>query len=430
MRPCSSITPSQCHTSTARQRLDGGDGVPLRLAPRPLPPRVHGVDAGVLRPRGAGRRPGVLAARAGQFGLRAGHQGQRGCRVTRERRRSGAPWAACGSAAGRADGVAGGPSRRRARQLSQGNAALCRRRSSLDLIVARLLGSGLQQWTYFLNKGARLQAAYSVKSEDGVPHPLCIIIAQGESFMRWAEMPSLQNSTLFWRLVQGNGTIEQTVNLSSEYYIAVRNLNDHHDTTVQLEFRIRTLLYNTSGADYRCSPGPAGHGLCTYRLPFLGRNVAVLSSGHEERLNSDAQHVKLSYEPRWTVYVVGSVRRICLLQSSWLLCCCSCTRYWTCCSAPALEAAAARTGEGHCWRTKRTTPRAWVRRTTPCLTMAATTGSRRGGARAAVDACSAATPRRTASSSRAGIPLPATRAVPGSWRKMVAAHSAEGSSRK
>jgi len=51
---------------------------------------------------------------------------------------------------------------------------------------------------------------------------------------------------------------------------------------VQLEFRIRTLLYNTSGADYRCSPGPAGHGLCTYRLPFLGRNVAVLSSGHEE----------------------------------------------------------------------------------------------------------------------------------------------------
>ncbi|CAD6271536.1 unnamed protein product [Miscanthus lutarioriparius] len=164
-----------------------------------------------------------------------------------------------------------------------------------------------RQWTYFLNKGARLQAAYSVKSEDGVPHPLCIIIAQGESFMRWAEMPSLQNSTLFWRLVQGNGTIEQTVNLSSEYYIAVRNLNDHHDTTVQLEFRIRTLLYNTSGADYRCSPGPAGHGLCTYRLPFLGRNVAVLSSGHEERLNSDAQHVKLSYKPRWTVYVVGSV---------------------------------------------------------------------------------------------------------------------------
>ncbi|CAD6333161.1 unnamed protein product [Miscanthus lutarioriparius] len=164
-----------------------------------------------------------------------------------------------------------------------------------------------RQWAYFLSKGTRLQAAYSVKSEDGVPLPLCIIIAQGkESFIRWTEMPSVQNSTLFWRLVQGNGTIEQAVNLSSEYYIAVCNLNDHHDTTVQLEFRIRTLLYNTSRADYRCSPGP-GHGVCTYRLAFLGRNVAVLSSGHKERLDSDAQHVNLSYEPRWTVYVVGSV---------------------------------------------------------------------------------------------------------------------------
>jgi len=50
---------------------------------------------------------------------------------------------------------------------------------------------------------------------------------------------------------------------------------------VQLEFRIRTLLYNTSRADYRCSPGP-GHGVCTYRLAFLGRNVAVLSSSHKE----------------------------------------------------------------------------------------------------------------------------------------------------
>lgn len=33
-------------------------------------------------------------------------------------------------------------------------------------------------------------------------------------------------------LTAGNGTIEQTVNLSSEYYIAVRNVNDHQDTTV------------------------------------------------------------------------------------------------------------------------------------------------------------------------------------------------------
>jgi len=37
----------------------------------------------------------------------------------------------------------------------------------------------VQQWTYFLNEGARLQASYSVKSEEDVTHPLCIIIAQG-----------------------------------------------------------------------------------------------------------------------------------------------------------------------------------------------------------------------------------------------------------
>ncbi|KAG0518863.1 hypothetical protein BDA96_09G213700 [Sorghum bicolor] len=314
-----------------RARLDGGNGVPLRLAPRLLPPRspsiyhtrptscfnflmvtwrtyvcsVHGVDAGLLQPRGAGRRPGVLAARAGQFSLRARHRGQRGRRVTRERRRSGALRAACGFAARRADRVAGVPSRRRAGQLSQGWTSGCSARSQYLLASGKSFHQN--QWTYFLNKGARLQADYSVMSEDDVHLPLCIIIAQGkESFIRWTEMPSVHNSnsTLFWGLVQGNGTVEQTVNLSSEYYIAVRNLNNHHDTT--LEFRIRALLYNTSGADYRCSPGP-GHAICTYRLPFLGRNVAVLLSGHTERLNSDAQHVKLSYEPRWTVYVVGSV---------------------------------------------------------------------------------------------------------------------------
>ncbi|WVZ99290.1 hypothetical protein U9M48_044616 [Paspalum notatum var. saurae] len=146
-----------------------------------------------------------------------------------------------------------------------------------------------RQWAYFLDKGARIEAAYSVKDDTDVPYPLCIIIAQGD------------------------GTIEQTVNLSSEYYVTVRNLNDHQDITVELEFRIRTSFYNTSGADYRCSPG---HGLCTYRLPFLGQNVAVLSSGHEEILNSDAaQHVKLSYEPRWIVYVVGSA----ILASALLL---------------------------------------------------------------------------------------------------------------
>ncbi|XP_066368553.1 E3 ubiquitin-protein ligase APD2-like isoform X2 [Miscanthus floridulus] len=95
-----------------------------------------------------------------------------------------------------------------------------------------------RQWAYFLSKGTRLQAAYSVKSEDGVPLPLCIIIAQGkESFIRWTEMPSVQNSTLFWRLVQGNGTIEQAVNLSSEGAAGIQNQDpalQHQQSRLQM----------------------------------------------------------------------------------------------------------------------------------------------------------------------------------------------------
>ncbi|KAL6851608.1 hypothetical protein ACP4OV_020172 [Aristida adscensionis] len=152
-----------------------------------------------------------------------------------------------------------------------------------------------REWVYFLNKGAQIEATHSVNS----PYPLFLIIAQGkENFTQW----SVNDTTSSWHLMQGNGTIQQTVNLSSAYYIAVRNLNDHQDATVHLNFRIRTLLYNITGADYRCSLGHT----CTYRLPFLGRSVVVLSSSLKERLNSDEQHVTLSYDPRWIVYVVGS----------------------------------------------------------------------------------------------------------------------------
>ncbi|TVU20558.1 hypothetical protein EJB05_36772 [Eragrostis curvula] len=161
-----------------------------------------------------------------------------------------------------------------------------------------------REWVYFLNKGARIEAAYSVDAETDVPYPLCIVIAQGkESFIKWTEEPTEHNTALSWHLVQGTGTIEQNIDQSSEYYIAVHNLNDHQDTTVQLNIRIRTLIYNTTGAEYRCSP--AQH-VCTYRVPFVGPNVAVLSSDIRKRLDSDEQRVKLSYEPRWIVYVVGS----------------------------------------------------------------------------------------------------------------------------
>ncbi|KAL5232010.1 hypothetical protein ABZP36_030786 [Zizania latifolia] len=160
-----------------------------------------------------------------------------------------------------------------------------------------------REWVYFLNRGSEIEVDYSVRSETESSHPICMIIARGkESFMQWTEKPSTHNTTLSWHLVHGNGTIKKTIDLSSEYYIALGNLNNQ-DATVLLEFRIRTLFYNTTGADYACSPGSS---FCMYKLPFLGQNVAVLSSGLKEGLNSVDQYVKMSYEPRWIVYILGS----------------------------------------------------------------------------------------------------------------------------
>ncbi|XP_040380452.1 E3 ubiquitin-protein ligase APD2-like [Oryza brachyantha] len=159
-----------------------------------------------------------------------------------------------------------------------------------------------REWAYFLNRGSEIEVAYSVRSETESPHPICMIIARGKkNFMQWTDKPSANNTTLLWHLVRGNGTIKQTINLSSEYYIALENLNNQ-DITVVLEFRIKTLFYNTTAADYACSPS---NSLCTYKLPFLGRNVVVLSSGPKEGLNSDDQYLNLSYGPRWIVYLIG-----------------------------------------------------------------------------------------------------------------------------
>jgi hypothetical protein len=47
--------------------------------------------------------------------------------------------------------------------------------------------SSMQEWAYFLNKGALIEAAYSVQSETDVPYPLCVVIAQGETFSNKTE---------------------------------------------------------------------------------------------------------------------------------------------------------------------------------------------------------------------------------------------------
>ncbi|CAM0954506.1 unnamed protein product [Alopecurus aequalis] len=165
------------------------------------------------------------------------------------------------------------------------------------------------EWVYFLNRGSEIQVDYSVKPEAANINPVCIVIVQGnERFTQWTENPSVHDTTLAWRLVHGTGTVKQAILSSGDYYVGVGNLHGQ-DTTVTLDIRISALLYDTTGAGYACSPGISP---CTYRLPILGQNVAVLSSGLREFQRSSSGderrpvRVVLSYEPRWIVYFVGS----------------------------------------------------------------------------------------------------------------------------
>ncbi|EMS62354.1 hypothetical protein TRIUR3_18567 [Triticum urartu] len=132
-----------------------------------------------------------------------------------------------------------------------------------------------KEWVYFLNEGSQIEVNYSVEPGTGLTNPLRITIAQG------------------------TGAVKQIINSSDDYYVTVSNLRDQ-DTTAMLDFRISAMLYNTSGAEYACSPSPGSSG-CTYRLPILGENVAVLSSGLKQGVK-----VELSYGPRWIIYFVGS----------------------------------------------------------------------------------------------------------------------------
>ncbi|XP_010923286.1 E3 ubiquitin-protein ligase APD2 isoform X2 [Elaeis guineensis] len=159
-----------------------------------------------------------------------------------------------------------------------------------------------KEWIYYLNMGARVDISYRVKSEGS--YPLTLVIAQGkENLLQWIEDPSRPNTTLSWTLIHGNGMIEQTIEKPSDYYVAVGNLN-HVEVEVQLNFTIRTLLYNTTGAYYECS---LNHRLCVLELFLLRANVAILTTpGPKSAQESDEWFVKLSYGPRWITYFAGS----------------------------------------------------------------------------------------------------------------------------
>ncbi|KAA8543732.1 hypothetical protein F0562_022091 [Nyssa sinensis] len=146
--------------------------------------------------------------------------------------------------------------------------------------IAFIQSSFHKEWQYFLNKGSEIDISYSVKSPSSAP--LSLIIAQGrESLVEWIEDPSYPNTTLSWNIIHGNGEVE-----------------------VQLNFTIKSFLYNTTWPYYKCS---LGHQLCSLKLFLLRPSAAVLTSpGPEQGVPYSDGYVKLSYGPRWITYFVGS----------------------------------------------------------------------------------------------------------------------------
>ncbi|CAK7331214.1 unnamed protein product [Dovyalis caffra] len=124
-----------------------------------------------------------------------------------------------------------------------------------------------QEWVLFLNKGSKVDISYSVKSLSA--SPLSLVIAQGtESLVEWIDDPSYPNTTLSWNIIYGSGNIQQEIPTSSTYYIAVGNLN----------------------------------------------------SEEVEGASNEDWYVKLSYGPRWIIYIVGSGVMTVLLLLALRLC--------------------------------------------------------------------------------------------------------------
>ncbi|KAI3836889.1 hypothetical protein MKW98_005222 [Papaver atlanticum] len=159
-----------------------------------------------------------------------------------------------------------------------------------------------KEWIYYLNPGSEVDIIYSAKSQDS--SPLFIVIAEGEQdLLEWIEDPSYPNTTLSWSIIQGSGRIQQKVFTSSYYYVAVANINPE-PAEVQLNISIQAFLYNTTKAYCKCS---LSEGLCRLKLFPFKQNVAVLSSPtRQQGTPPEDWFVKVSYEPRWITYFVGS----------------------------------------------------------------------------------------------------------------------------
>ncbi|XP_068667788.1 E3 ubiquitin-protein ligase APD2-like [Aristolochia californica] len=158
-----------------------------------------------------------------------------------------------------------------------------------------------KEWIYYLNKCSQVNVSYVVKSTSS--SPLSLVMAEGnENLIEWLEDPSYPDTTLSWNLIRGNGLIQQKILKSSNYYIAVGNLNSQ-EAEVQLNLSIQAVVYNTTKAYNKCALDKS---FCLLKLHIFRLNVAVLTSPSTvEESYTDAWFVKVSYVPRWITYIVG-----------------------------------------------------------------------------------------------------------------------------
>ncbi|KAJ6316103.1 hypothetical protein OIU78_019393 [Salix suchowensis] len=153
---------------------------------------------------------------------------------------------------------------------------------------------------YFLDEGSQINISYRVNSPSS---SVFLVIAQGsESLYQWLENPTRPNTTLSWNVIQGSGFVQQSIFTSASYYVAVGNLNSE-EVEVQLTLRVRSLMYNTTEAYYKCTFTDSK---CTLSILFPDGIAVVLDSlGPEEGSYSEEWNVKVSYGPRWATYIFG-----------------------------------------------------------------------------------------------------------------------------
>ncbi|KAK9699137.1 hypothetical protein RND81_08G155500 [Saponaria officinalis] len=153
-----------------------------------------------------------------------------------------------------------------------------------------------KKWVYFLNKGSQLNITYNVTSSSS----LLLVIAKGvEEMVEWIEDPSYPRGTLSWNVIHGNGNIVQEVTKSTDYYVAVGNLN-LEDAEVKLHLSVRSSMYDTTNSFFKCD---FTRGSCSLKIPFSGSTAAVLTTPGP-REGGDEVYVRVTYEPRWLTYCI------------------------------------------------------------------------------------------------------------------------------